>query len=169
MRSGNDLFSPFEIEDVLRRGHEAVSDVAAFATPHRELGEVVGVAVVLRPGPAPSLRELRAATMASLPAQGLPQRLVYVDALPGGAPTRHDLSRRLALPLLSDECDATWHVTTLGDTLVASPAADGRALSSSAAPSMAELLDTVLDAVRTHIRNEQVAPSTYVLPALIPL
>ena len=165
MRSGNDLFSPFEMEDVLRRSYEAVSDVVAFAAPHRELGEAVSVAVVLRPGSAPSLRELRAGMMASLPARWLPLALVYVDARSGGAPTRHDLSRRLALPLLSEKRDATWHVTTLGERVVASSAADGRALCPKATPPMAELLDIVLDAVETHTRIEHVAPSTPLMDA----
>ena len=64
---GDKIFSPFEIEEALRRGHAAVLDVFAFAAPHRELGEAVGVAVVLHPGRTLLLRELRAAVAASLP------------------------------------------------------------------------------------------------------
>ena len=50
MHHGNEAFSPWEIEDCMRRNHTAVLDVIAFVAPHRELGEAVCVAVVLRPG-----------------------------------------------------------------------------------------------------------------------
>ena len=56
IRNGNQTFSPFEIEDALRRGHEEVSDVVAFPTPDRELGEVVGVPGL---GGQPLIRHLR--------------------------------------------------------------------------------------------------------------
>ena len=155
---GDKIVSPFEIEEALRRGHAAVLDVVAFAAPHRELGEAVGVAVVLHPGRTLLLRELRAAVAASLPARWLPQALVYFDELPRGprgAPARHGLAGRLALPELPDEHDDTWLATMVGDRLVTSPAA----------PPIAELRDAVLDAVRTYTRNEKVAPGTPLMDA----
>ena len=165
---GDKIVSTFEIEEALRRGHAAVLDVVAFAAPHRELGEAVGVAVVLHPGRTLLLRELRAAVAASLPARWLPQALVYFDELPRGprgAPARHGLAGRLALPELPDEHDDTWLATMVGDRLVTSPAAPGHGLFPTAAPPIAELRDAVLDAVRTYTRNEKVAPGTPLMDA----
>merc|ERR1719316_1991921 len=42
---GGEKISPFEVEDVMRK-HDAIQDVIAFAAPHEDLGEVVGVAIV---------------------------------------------------------------------------------------------------------------------------
>ena len=61
---GGEKLSPFEVEDVLLR-HPAVQDMIAFAMPHELLGEVVGVAVVLRPGHSASLMDLRSHALKS--------------------------------------------------------------------------------------------------------
>ena len=77
------------------------------------------------------LRELRAAALDSLSARWLPQALVYVGEMvdgPGGAHARFGLARRLDLPGLSDECDAKWRATMVGDRLLSSPAASAHAL-----------------------------------------
>jgi acyl-CoA synthetase (AMP-forming)/AMP-acid ligase II len=79
---GGENISPGEIEDVLRT-HAAIADAAAVAVPSTEWGEVVGVAVVVRPGSAaPGEEQLRALIRSRLRSSRVPEKIAFLDALP---------------------------------------------------------------------------------------
>ena len=79
---GGEKFAPAEIADVVR-SHPAVADVGVVGVPDEEMGERVGVAVVVRPGSdPPSLQDLREWSRGRVAPFKLPERLVVVDALP---------------------------------------------------------------------------------------
>ena len=79
---GGENISPGEIEDVLQ-AHAAIADVAAVAVPSVEWGEAVGVAVAChRAHDRPSEAELRALVKERLRSSRVPERIVFVDALP---------------------------------------------------------------------------------------
>lgn len=79
---GGENISPGEIEDVLT-AHEAISDAAAIGIPSVEWGEAVAVAVATRNGqPAPSEDELKSLIRTRLRSSRVPERVVFVDALP---------------------------------------------------------------------------------------
>jgi acyl-CoA synthetase (AMP-forming)/AMP-acid ligase II len=79
---GGENMSPGEIEDVLLT-HDAIADAAAVAVPSVEWGEAVGVAVVVRSGHArPAEAELKELVRARLRSSRVPERLLFVDALP---------------------------------------------------------------------------------------
>ena len=167
MHHANERISPFEIEEMLRRSHEAILDVVAFTAPHRERGKVVAVAVMLQPERTLSRRELCASVAASLPALWLPQVLVYVYELPmgpTGVPLRHELAERLGLQL-SGEHEGTWRATMVGGRILASSAAASPPRLSEASLPMSDLLAAVLDAVRKYTRDKHVAPDTPLMDA----
>ncbi len=72
-------FSPAEVEEVVRT-HPEVSDVAVVGVPDAEMGNRVGVAIVVRQPVA--LDELRKHCARHLAAFKLPERLVVVDEIP---------------------------------------------------------------------------------------
>jgi acyl-CoA synthetase (AMP-forming)/AMP-acid ligase II len=79
---GGENISPGEIEDVLMT-HPALADAAAVAIPSVEWGEAVGVALAAKAGQAaPSEDELRSLIRARLRSSRVPERIVFVDALP---------------------------------------------------------------------------------------
>ncbi|MDB5968700.1 MAG: long-chain fatty acid--CoA ligase [Hydrocarboniphaga sp.] len=79
---GGENISPGEIEDVLT-SHPAIAESAAVAVPSAEWGEAVGLAVVARPGhAAPSEQELKALIKDRLRSSRVPERIVFLDALP---------------------------------------------------------------------------------------
>ncbi len=97
---GGQKISPSEVDEVLA-AHEAVREVAAFALPHRTLGEDVGCAVVLRPGFAAGERELREFAARQLAAYKVPRRVFRVESIPRGAtgkPQRLVLRERFSAP-----------------------------------------------------------------------
>ncbi|RKJ99268.1 AMP-binding protein [Alicycliphilus denitrificans] len=82
--SGGVNLYPQEIENALAR-HPGVQEVAVVGVPHPDFGEVPLAAVVLRPGQeaAPETARAIAARAAEVLARlKLPQRMVFVDALP---------------------------------------------------------------------------------------
>jgi len=82
--SGGVNLYPQEIENALAR-HGAVLEAAVIGVPHADLGEVPLAVVVLQPGAEASQAQARAiATQAAerLARLKLPQRMVFVDALP---------------------------------------------------------------------------------------
>lgn len=79
--SGGENIHPAEIENLLA-GHPAVAECAAFGVPDGEWGEVVAVAVVLKPGQAASEQDLAAALAGRLARFKLPRRWLWLDALP---------------------------------------------------------------------------------------
>lgn len=93
---GGEKILPGEVDKVLAR-HPALAEAAAFAIPHRTLGEDVAAAVVLREGATVSELELRTFAAAHLAAFKVPRRILFVDAIPSGPtekPRRSALSER---------------------------------------------------------------------------
>jgi len=79
---GGENISPGEIEEVLLT-HPAIADAAAVAIASAEWGEAVGVAVACRPDHgAPGAAELCALIKDRLRSSRVPQRILFVDALP---------------------------------------------------------------------------------------
>ena len=116
---GGEKISPLEMEEQLLRV-EGVETCVCFASPAELLGEVVGVACVVRAGEAPP-------TLASI-RDGLPgtaQRfkprvLVLMDAIPKGPtgkPKRIGLAKMLHIPAVDQTEDATYKVEGVGDSL----------------------------------------------------
>jgi len=81
---GGVKITPREVEDVLLQ-HPAVGEAAAFAVPHRTLGEDVAAAVVVRDGASATDAELRQFVRGRLSASKVPGRILAVDMLPRGA------------------------------------------------------------------------------------
>jgi len=97
-RAGEKI-SPFEVEDAMR-SHEAFQDCIAFAVPHESLGEVVGIAAVLRAGKSLSIKELRTWCQKTdkLQSKWIPEYLVRMPTIPKGPtgkPARINLAKRL--------------------------------------------------------------------------
>lgn len=91
---GGEKIRPTEVDEVLAT-HPAVADAAAFAIPHRTLGEDVGAAVVVRPGASVSEDDLRKFAATRLALFKVPRRIVFVDRIPRGPtgkPRRTELS-----------------------------------------------------------------------------
>jgi hypothetical protein len=102
---GGEKISPMEVEDVLMK-HLAIKNMICFAAPHRQLGEVVGAAVVLYEGETLELVQLRSfALKQGVMHQWLPATLVTMDAIPKGMtgkPARIKLAEKLQLPEIND-------------------------------------------------------------------
>jgi len=84
------------------RGNDAFKDCIAFAVPHKSLGEVVGIAGVLKDGKSMSIKELRSWCNKSdkLQAKWIPEFLVTMPVIPKGPtgkPARINLAKRLEL------------------------------------------------------------------------
>jgi len=97
-RAGEKI-SPFEVEDCIRQ-NPSFKDCIAFAVPHTSLGEVVGIAAVLRDGGKCDVKELRSWCMegGKLQAKWVPEFLVTMPAIPKGPtgkPARINLAKRL--------------------------------------------------------------------------
>ncbi|BCO98704.1 AMP-binding protein [Mycobacterium intracellulare] len=79
---GGETISSGQVEEVLN-AHPAVADGVAVAAPDSRYGDVVAAVVVLKPGYALNLDDLRAHFAASgLARQKTPERLAIVDELP---------------------------------------------------------------------------------------
>jgi acyl-CoA synthetase (AMP-forming)/AMP-acid ligase II/thioesterase domain-containing protein/acyl carrier protein len=108
---GGEKIVPSEVDAVIA-SHPAVLDAAAFAVPHRTLGEDVACAVVLRgeKGPRVSPIELRRYAAQRLAPFKVPRHIRFVDQIPRGEigkPLRRLLSERFGgtgagQPKLSD-------------------------------------------------------------------
>jgi acyl-CoA synthetase (AMP-forming)/AMP-acid ligase II len=96
---GGEKFAPSEIEEVVR-AHPAVRDVAAFGVPDPEMGQRVGVAIVLHePVDLEQLRQFCRGRIANFKQ---PERLLVLDELPitdFGKVDRKDLRARCAGPV----------------------------------------------------------------------
>lgn len=112
--TGDSNYSPFEVEEVLRR-HPAVVDLLAFPIVHYNLGQAVAVLVVFTVSEA-SLPELSGFGLRALASHQLPVAIVVTGSIPAkfmGAPDRASLSVHLALP--EWPCEQTmWDVGELG-------------------------------------------------------
>ena len=80
---GGEKVSPLEIDHALLR-HPEVAEAAAFAIPHRRLGEDIAAAVVLREGARVTPMDLREFLASQLALFKVPRRIVLVDHLPKG-------------------------------------------------------------------------------------
>jgi acyl-CoA synthetase (AMP-forming)/AMP-acid ligase II len=79
---GAENISPGEIEDVLV-SHPAVAEAAAVGIPSLEWGEAVGIAIVAKPDTAaPQAEELRALIKDRLRSSRVPERILFLKALP---------------------------------------------------------------------------------------
>jgi len=78
---GGEKVAPDEIDAVLT-DHPAIAAAAAFAIPHKGLGEDVAAAVVRRPGEALSAEEVRNWVGERLAPFKVPGQVVFMDALP---------------------------------------------------------------------------------------
>jgi bile acid-coenzyme A ligase len=78
---GGEKVDPDEVEAALR-DHPAVIDAVAVAVPHRTLGSVVGVHVVLRPGASVRRAELAAHCGRRLAGYKIPKHFTFVDQVP---------------------------------------------------------------------------------------
>jgi len=111
---GGEKVSPREVEDVLLR-HPAVAQAVVFALPHPLLGEVVGAAVVLRPGATVTNAALRAFAAEYLADFKVPSKFTVVNDLPKGATgklQRIGLAKQLGLDRAFEGPDST----TQGDS-----------------------------------------------------
>jgi len=75
---------PAEVENMLC-DHPAVQEAVVFPIPEPRRGQVIGAAVVLRPGRTASEKELLGFLRANLASFKVPQRIVVRDALPRNA------------------------------------------------------------------------------------
>ncbi|MHB9026166.1 MAG: AMP-binding protein [Armatimonadota bacterium] len=96
---GGEKIAPREVDEALL-AHPAVAQAVAFALPHRQLGETVAAAVVLREGAVISEYELREFVAARLVDFKVPARVIFLPEIPKG-PTgklqRIGLAERLGL------------------------------------------------------------------------
>lgn len=78
---GGQKIAPREVEEVLIE-HPAIAEVAAFPIIHPNLGEDVGVAVVLTPDAGMTNRELRRFAAAKLASHKVPRKIYVVREIP---------------------------------------------------------------------------------------
>jgi acyl-CoA synthetase (AMP-forming)/AMP-acid ligase II len=96
---GGEKIAPREVDDVLME-HPAVAQVVTFAMPHKNLGEEVAAAVVLRDGQSVTEQELRGFVAVHLAAFKVPHKIVFLTEIPKGATgklQRIGLAERLGL------------------------------------------------------------------------
>ena len=102
---GGEIISPMEVEEALY-AHPSVKDCAAFSAAHDVLQEVVGAAVVMKPGcPRIDLMTVHTFLGDKLAAPKWPQCLVFLDGLPKSHTNkllRVKLGSRFGLPELND-------------------------------------------------------------------
>lgn len=96
---GGEKIAPREVDDVLME-HPAVAQVVTFAMPHKNLGEEVAAAIVLRDGQSVTEQELRRFAALHLANFKVPHKIVFLPEIPKG-PTgklqRIGLAQRLGL------------------------------------------------------------------------
>jgi oxalate---CoA ligase len=93
---GGKKIVPQEVDHALAK-HPALAEAAAFAIPHRTLGEEVAAAAVLRPGAQVTELEVRRFAAEHLAPYKIPRRVVFVGAIPRtatGKPKRNALAKQ---------------------------------------------------------------------------
>lgn len=119
---GGEKIAPVAIDNVLM-ACPGVESLFCFAAPHKELGEVVAVAMVEKKGHSVTLKQLNKFGLlyGQLAAQWLPFVLVYCDAVPKG-PTgkvqRTKLASMLGVPALSAADNPRSYRYKAGEPLV---------------------------------------------------
>lgn len=78
---GAENIAPAEIEDVLLR-HPAVTDAAVFGIPDVEWGQVIGAALVVRPGEDVDAKAIREFVRGELRSSKTPERVWFIPELP---------------------------------------------------------------------------------------
>ena len=120
LNRGGEKISPREVDEVLME-HPAVGQCLTFALPDSQLGEEVGVAVVLRAGATLEEAELQRFAAARLADFKVPRRVFPVDAIPTG-PTgklqRIGMAGRMGIT--TDAWKPEQHRTTATDVAAAS-------------------------------------------------
>ncbi len=82
---GGENISSREVEDMLLT-HPAIAEAAVVAAPDRRMGEVVRACLVLRPGMAMTLDEVRSHfAAAGMSRQKTPEQIAIIDAMPRNA------------------------------------------------------------------------------------
>lgn len=97
---GGEMVAPDEIDAVLT-DHPTIAAAAAFAIPHKGLGEDVAAAVVLRQGGVLSAEDVRTWVAGRLAPFKVPARVVFLDALPRTPVGKVDRPALAALPALA--------------------------------------------------------------------
>jgi acyl carrier protein len=95
-RGGEKIF-PAEVEHIVEQ-ISGVIEAAAFALPHRTLGEEMAVAVVHEGQADPCVKAVEERLYAALGRRGLPRRVFFIDHLPRtetGKVKRGELAQRL--------------------------------------------------------------------------
>ena len=95
IRGGFNVY-PREVEEVIYE-HPAVKECAVIPVPHRELGEEVGAAVVLKPGGAATAGEIREFVKERIAAFKYPRHVWFLAELPKGASGKI-LKREIEIP-----------------------------------------------------------------------
>ena len=80
---GGEKIAPSEVDDVLN-AHPHIADAAAFAIPHRTLGEIVGAALVPMPDAILSEQDVARFAEERLLSIKIPRRFIIVDQIPRG-------------------------------------------------------------------------------------
>ena len=115
---GGEKISPLELEDQLL-DVPGVQTCVCFASPAELLGEVVGVACVVKPGYEPPTLDALRQGISTVGSRFKPAVLVYLDAIPKGPtgkPKRIGLAKHLGLPSLAGGV-AVYSVKGTGDKL----------------------------------------------------
>ena len=106
---GGEKIAPREIDEVLLT-HPAIAQAVAFAIPHPQLGEEVGVAVVLKEGKTVTEEALQTFVSESLAEFKVPRRVVFVETIPKGATgklQRIGLADKLGVSFLANQPEKT--------------------------------------------------------------
>lgn len=102
---GGEKIAPQEVDEVLS-DHPAVEEAVTFAVPHATLGEDVASAVVLRPHPVATSKDLRQFAIGRIADFKVPRQILIVTQIPKG-PTgkvqRIGLAARLGLATSSPQ------------------------------------------------------------------
>ena len=81
IKSGGEWISSIELEN-FAADHPAVAQVACIAEPHEKWGERPLLVIVLRPGMHATSQDIVASLHGRVPRWSLPDRVVFVDAIP---------------------------------------------------------------------------------------
>jgi len=81
INKGGEKISPREIDEALLR-HRAIEQAVAFSVPHKELGEDIAAAVVMKQGKKFKESEIRGFLAGELAGFKIPSRIIEADELP---------------------------------------------------------------------------------------
>ncbi|MFT5001506.1 MAG: acyl-CoA synthetase (AMP-forming)/AMP-acid ligase II [Paracoccaceae bacterium] len=81
---GGEKISPREVDEILLN-HPAIAEAVTFAVPHKQLGEDVAAAVVLREGHSAQAEDIRAFAAERLAGFKVPRQVLILDEIPKGS------------------------------------------------------------------------------------